>query len=515
MNERMEPMANKRICTNFGKCALANSHEDFSNEKRSLTYCPLCDKKLSVVVGPSRDIAAKIVLGISCTFVLFVVFGFALEKKWINASPDADAAELRSTQAPILRLADSNTMQDSLGPALAEAFLKAQGATNIQIIPGANPHEEIVQGNLPGAGSASTIEIAAYGSGSAFSALEENRCDVGMDSLRMKAVEAGKPAAKGGLRPTDSQQVLGLDGIAVIVNASNPLSELRKDTIKRIFTGEITDWSKVGSAHGQIQIYAKDSESAISNSFRNTVLAGMQLSSSTHIIQDSDAVTEAVANDPNGVGFVSFSFVHGAKSIAVSDKGTDALKPTRLTVSTEDYPLSRRLYLYTSANARNTYTQKFVAFALSAGGQAVVTANGFVAQEVVAVPQIAPKTAPDEYKQLTQDAERLSLDLRFNSADLSRDAKAQADLDRVVSMIADEGGAKNRILLFGFTDNNGGADLSQTASLNRAKLVEKEFIQRGIKPTIVKGFGSDLPVASNDTAEGREMNRRVEIWMKK
>jgi phosphate transport system substrate-binding protein len=511
----MEPMPNKKICTNYGKCALANSHEDFSNEKRSMTYCPLCDKKLSVVVAPSRDLAAKIVLGISTTFILFVLFGFALEKKWINASPDANAAELRSTQAPILRLADSNTMQDSLGPALAEAFLKAQGATNIQIVPGANPNEETVQGTLPGSGSLSSIEIAAYGSGSAFTALAENRCDIGMDSLRMKPADAGKPASKSSPRPADIEQVLGLDGIAVIVNASNPLSELRKDMIKRIFTGEITDWSKVGSSRGPIQIYAKDSQSAISNSFRNTVLAGMPLPPSTHIFQDSDAVTEAVANDPNGVGFVSFSFVHGAKSIAVSDKGTGALRPTRLTVSTEDYPLSRRLYLYTPATARNTFTQKFVEFALSAGGQAVVTANGFVAQEVVAAPQIAPKTAPDEYKQLTQDAERLSLDLRFNSADLSRDAKAQADLDRVVSMVADEGGAKNRILLFGFTDNSGSADSSQATSLSRAKLVEKEFIQRGIKPTIVKGFGSELPVASNDTAEGREMNRRVEIWMKK
>ncbi len=144
-------MPNRKICTNYGKCALANSHEDFSHEKRSMTYCPLCDKKLSVVVPPSRDLPAKIVLSLFTTFVLFVLFGYALEKKWINAPGDTNAAELNGTQAPILRLADSNTLQDSLGPALAEAFLKAQGARNIQIIPGANPHEEAIQGTLPGA----------------------------------------------------------------------------------------------------------------------------------------------------------------------------------------------------------------------------------------------------------------------------------------------------------------------------------------------------------------------------
>lgn len=505
----------RKICTNYGKCVLANTHEDFSHEKRTMTYCPLCDKKLSIVVAPSRDIAAKIVLGISSTFVLFVLFGYALEKRWINAPPEANAAELRSTITPMLRLADSNTMQDSLGPALAEAYLQAQGARNIQVIPGANPHEEIVQGALPGDANASAIEIAAYGSGSAFTALAENRCDIGMDSRRMKPADAGKPASKNSPYPPDSEHILGLDGIAVIVNPSNPLSELRKDTIKRIFAGEITDWSKVGSSHGPIQIYAKDDQSAVFDSFRSMVLAGTPLSRSARMYEDSNAVTEAVSNDPNGIGFVSFSFVHGAKSIAISDKGTDALKPTQLTVSTEDYPLSRRLYLYTPATTHSEVTQKFIDFALSDKGQEVVAANGFIIPEVVAAAQSASTSAPDEYKELIQNAERLSLDLRFSGGDLDKDSRAQADLDRVVSMVADEGGANDRVLLFGFSDNSGSADQSQTASLNRAKLVEKEFIQRGIKPAVVRGFGSEIPVASNDTAEGREMNRRVEIWMKK
>jgi phosphate transport system substrate-binding protein len=51
--------------------------------------------------------------------------------------------------------------------------------------------------------------------------------------------------------------------------------------------------------------------------------------------------------------------------------------------------------------------------------------------------------------------------------------------------------------------------------LNRAKIVEDQFAQRGLRPAVVRGFGSDLPVASNDNDEGREKNRRVEIWLKK
>jgi phosphate transport system substrate-binding protein len=41
-----------------------------------------------------------------------------------------------------------------------------------------------------------------------------------------------------------------------------------------------------------------------------------------------------------------------------------------------------------------------------------------------------------------------------------------------------------------------------------------EFERRGLKPSVVVGFGSDLPVASNDTDDGRDKNRRVEVWLK-
>jgi outer membrane protein OmpA-like peptidoglycan-associated protein len=51
--------------------------------------------------------------------------------------------------------------------------------------------------------------------------------------------------------------------------------------------------------------------------------------------------------------------------------------------------------------------------------------------------------------------------------------------------------------------------------LNQAKIVESQLSLRGIKLAVVRGYGSELPVATNDTSEGRERNRRVEIWIKK
>jgi len=445
--------------------------------------------------------------------LVFLVTGFAGIATWGNLR-HATAADTNIAQKSILRLAGSNTIGESLAPALAEAFLKAQGAANVQILPGAKPEEKIVQGVLPGDNVASAIKIAAHGSATAFTSLADSSCDIGMASRRIKPDEVAKLVQMGDMTSAGDEHVLGLDGIAVVVNASNPLSELRKDQIKRIFTGEVTDWSQIGNAHGQIDIYARDDKSGTYDTFKNLVLAGAPLASSAHRFEDSNALSEAVSSDPNSIGFIGLPFVHTAKAIAVSEKGTSALRPTRLTVATEDYSLSRRLYLYTPAIAPTKFTQKFVEFALSKQGQDVVAANGFVAQNVEREKQAVSATAPEDYKTLTRNADRLSLDFRFQAGESEQDNKAQADLDRIVALIADRG-ASDTIMLFGFADSTGAPDVNQALSLDRAKVIENQLIQRGIKPAVVKGFGSALPVASNDTDEGREKNRRVEIWIKK
>ena len=446
---------------------------------------------------------------------VFLIVLLGIANDWIKVPQRTNAAELKPAQNAILRLAGSNIVGDSLGPAMAEAFLKAQGATNLKIVPGANPEEKIVVGVFSGDAIPSSIEIAAHGSATAFTAMAEETCDIGMASRRIKPDEAAKLATLGNMTSAGSEHILGLDGIAVIVNASNRLNELRKDEIRRIFTGDITDWSQVGSSRGAIKIYAADDQSGSFEAFKSLVLAGKQLAPSARRFEDSNALSEAVSGDQNGIGFVSMPYIHNAKSIAVSEKGTTALKPTRLTVATEDYPLSRRLYLYTPATARNKFTQMFVEFALSKQGQDVVAANGFVSQNALPAEQTVSDTAPEDYKLLTLNAERLPMDFRFQAGESEQDNKAQTDLDRIAALIADQGGRGKRILLFGFADDAGTPEESQILSLNQAKVVESQLIQRGIKPAVVRGFGSELPVASNDTSEGRGMNRRVEIWIKK
>ena len=88
-----------------------------------------------------------------------------------------------------------------------------------------------------------TFTYNPTGSGSGIKAVQEGRCDIGLASRNLKDEEAAS-----GLTET----VLAYDGIAVIVNPENPVSDLDVETIAKIYTGEITNWSEVGGNDAEI-----------------------------------------------------------------------------------------------------------------------------------------------------------------------------------------------------------------------------------------------------------------------
>src|SRR5262249_52317221 len=157
------------------------------------------------------------------------------------------------------------------------------------------------------------------------------------------------------------------------------------------------------------------------------VLRSKSLASNSIRLEDSRELSDKVAADPDGIGFIGLPYVRSAKALAVSEEKSQALLPTRMTVATEDYLLSRRLYLYTPANSANEWTRKFVTFALSKAGQDVVGSQGFIAQNVQAE-HVSIPTGPADYRSLTAGAERLSLNFRFRTGSSELDNKALVDL---------------------------------------------------------------------------------------
>ncbi len=500
-------------CTNFGNCPVADSKQIVSVPDGADLVCPDCARQLSEI-APEKKLPVVPIVGALGCLALIALIAIPLWL-WFRSKPGAPVLSSSSGGDVILRLHGSNTIGAKLAPALAEEFLRQQGAKDVKTVAGSNAEESTVQGVLPGDSSSKIIEIQAAGSATAFTDLSSSKCDIGLSSRRIKPDEIRSLAALGDMTSLASEHVLGLDGIAVIVNSNNPIQSLTKEQIAKIFSGDITSWTQVLSPRGQIKVYARDDKSGTYDTFKSLVLGNSQLVSTAKRFEDSNGLSEAVANDPDGIGFIGLPYIKNAKAVAVSESGATPFVPNRLTVATEDYLLSRRLYLYTPANPQNPLTRKFVDFALSKTGQDIVGNNGFVAQNVKSENTNIVQGAPEEYKRLTSGAERLSLNFRFRSGSKDLDNKAQIDLDRVVNFITDLHYTGQNIMLFGFTDSVGGSDVNIPLSKERANVVAEQFKRRGVAPATVTGFGSQLPVASNDNEEGKEKNRRVEIWLKK
>src|SRR5271155_1593777 len=209
----------------------------------------------------------------------------------------------------ILRLSGSNTIGESLAPALAEEFLKQQGATEVKTLPGDRDDEVFVRGILPGDRGPKAIEIHAHGSTLAFEDLANGHTDIGMSSRKIKPEEVAQLASLGDMASPACEHILGMDGIAVVVSRRNPVRTLAKDQIAQIFEGVIGNWLQVGGSDGIIHLYARDDKSGTYDTFRTLVLGNAPLAASAKRVEDSRKLSDAVAQDPNGIGFIGLTYV--------------------------------------------------------------------------------------------------------------------------------------------------------------------------------------------------------------
>lgn len=427
--------------------------------------------------------------------------------KYVPGSPVVRADK------PLFRVHGSNTVGEKLTPRLVESYLMARGATDIKTEQGQGATEKAITAQLNG--RIEFIEIHAHGSSTAFTDLLQGNAELGMSSRRIKEQERELLLAKSGdLTEAGSEHIIGLDGLAIITNNKNPLTKLSIPQLVKIFSGEITNWSALGGRDLPINLYARDENSGTWDSFKSMVLepASASLALTAKRIESSTVLSDSVAKDEGGIGFIGLPYVRRAKLMAISaTKSSKAILPTHFTVSTEDYPLARRLYFYLPQKNINNDAEDFVRFSATERGQSIVEDIGLVSQNIKTGQPFSNNFYPEEMRSLTMRSQRLSINFRFKDGSDELDTKGISDLDRLVKYV--EINSPKRVQLFGFSDSEGDKAENLALSLRRAQVVEQQLIARGIYPLIARGLGEVAPLASSKSEGGRRMNRRVEVWI--
>lgn len=415
--------------------------------------------------------------------------------------------------SPVLRIQGSNTVGAKLAPMLIAGLFEAKGLQSVRIAPAGRENEQFITG-IDDQGRPVRAVVAAHGTGTGFAGLKDRTADLAAASRPIKPTEAQSLAALGDMRSAESEQVIAIDGLAVIVNPANPVQSLSVEQVARLFAGEIANWRELGGANVAVELHARDDQSGTYDTFKELVLGsqGKVLGSSATRYESNDALSQAVSTRPGAIGFVGLASVGQSKALAITDGDSQPMPPSTALVATEDYPLSRRLFLYADPKAQSPWTREFLSFVHSPAGQAIVDRSGYIAQAIAPIKLPVQASMPPPYQQLATEAERLTVNFRFAEGSAQLDNKAQRDVTRLIDYLESHGKKMNAAVLVGFGDARN--DPARTALLSklRAMAVRRELARGGVLVKEINGLGDQLPVASNSEA-GRIKNRRVEVWV--
>ncbi|MDK9708776.1 MAG: phosphate ABC transporter substrate-binding/OmpA family protein [Desulforhopalus sp.] len=443
--------------------------------------------------------------------------GAAGQSSSFGALVNADGTAILPEKT-ILRLHGSNTIGAKLAPALVSGYLSTiLGAEKVEQFAGNMANEVVIKAKFKD--SIKVVEIHAHGSATGFKDLATEQCEIGMASRRIQEKEFIELIKLGEMTSPANEHVIALDGIAVVVNKSNKINTLSIKQLADIFSGKTTNWRQVGGEPGKIAVYARDENSGTYDTFKAIVLGQMKLKQGVRRFESNPELSAQVAQDPLGIGFTSLPSINEAKAIAVAETGANPISPSFLTVATEDYPIVRRLYLYTETHPKNSYVRDFIEFVQSQKGQEITNNIDFIGMNIKTLysekidqTQIKSTVMVQEYLKATADAERLSLNFRFQTGKVALDTRAERDLSRVADFLQDR--RDRQIILAGFADKAGDYEMNLRLARIRAEIVAEQLRSRGVAVDHVASGGAELPVASNLSLSGKEKNRRVEVWLR-
>lgn len=203
------------------------------------------------------------------------------------------------------------------------------------------------------------------GSGTGIKAVQEERCDIGLSSRDLKAEEL-----EAGLQGT----VLAYDGIAVVVNADNAVSDLTIEQIAAIFTGEITNWSEVGGEDAEIVLIGREAGSGTRDGFESITETEDLCKYRQELTSTGDVIT-TVSQNPNAIGYASLASVGDTvKVLTVGD-----VEPTEDSVKDGSYLIQRPFILVTKADVPlSEAAQLFFDWATSVDAAEIISKAGAV-----------------------------------------------------------------------------------------------------------------------------------------
>ncbi len=287
------------------------------------------------------------------------VISIALIAMLVVAMAGCSQSQPAPTAAPAETPAQTTAAPQTEAPAALSGTVATDGSTSMEKVIGALG-EAFMEAN-----SGVNFTYNPTGSGSGITAVSEGRCDIGLSSRALKDSEV-----ESGLVGT----VLAYDGIAVIVNPANTVEDLDIETIAKIYTGEITNWSEVGGADAEIVLVGREAGSGTRSGFEELTETVDKCKYRQELTSTGDVIT-AVAQNPDAIGYASLASVKDSvKALKVA-----GVTPSEETVKDGTYLIQRPFVLVTKEGVElSPVAQAFFDYATKGQANDIITASGVV-----------------------------------------------------------------------------------------------------------------------------------------
>lgn len=213
------------------------------------------------------------------------------------------------------------------------------------------------------------VLVSGLGSSAGIEAAYNGTADIASSSRDLAPDEQSY-----GLVPT----VIAHDGIAIIVNDSNPVGGLTLGQLRDIYSGVITNWNQVGGPDLAIQLVNRDEASGTREAFRTIVMGSAEFDRSAAVLPGTGQVRDVVSRTPGAIGYISIGFVASdTASTTVRALSVDGIEASEETVGSGTYPISRELYFFTKGQPTGTAAE-FVAFVTSSDMAQTIRDAGYI-----------------------------------------------------------------------------------------------------------------------------------------
>ncbi len=220
-----------------------------------------------------------------------------------------------------------------------------------------------------------SVQVTGGGSGVGIAALLNGTTDIAESSRPMKEKEIADLKAKRG--KVALELPVAVDGLAVYVHATNPVSELTLAQIKAIYTGATKNWKEVGGNDERIILYSRENSSGTYVYFKEHVLENADYYPTAQTLPGTAAVINAVAKDKRGIGYGGIAYGEGVKHLRVKkDANSPGVEPSMENVLAAKYPISRHLYWYLAGQPTGD-VKALAEWVVSKEGQEVVEKVGY------------------------------------------------------------------------------------------------------------------------------------------